>query len=389
GTNGRDMGIRVYDQSATVNTMSLVREDKKDKSDLEDLKDSEAEEDSEDEEAFKAEENFVVEDNSDIADADKTESDVKENDNKSDSAITVETTVVTEDINLAPEGCRDYTVSADSINGGIIANNGNNKLYVATITGVQLAEGDNAVDVAGVSDWGLDFIKMAVIKSGDEGKPSGEGDPYLHPEHIIRSDAGVPGYWKDATRIDLNAHDETYYSDNFDQYDPDCGWAWNYDWDADSAQLNVLKSAIANAGEDAFIAEVFSNSPPYFMTNSGCSSGNFDANVDNLRADSYVAFAKYMADVIEHLENVEGIKVQSTTPTNEPYTNYWAANSNKQEGCHFDQGTSQSKIIVELNKQLKERDLDVTISGTDETSIDTQISSYKALSDEAKGIVTR
>ena len=44
---------------------------------------------------------------------------------------------------------------------------------------------------------------------------------------------------------------------------------------------------------------------------------------------------------------------------NEPYTNYWGANSNKQEGCHFDQGESQSRIIVALNNALKEKGIDL------------------------------
>ena len=62
----------------------------------------------------------------------------------------------------------------------------------------------------------------------------------------------------------------------------------------------------------------------------------------------------------------------------------------KQEGYHFDQGQSQSTIIIELKKALDERGLtDMQISVSDETSIDTQISSFGKLSDEAKKIVTR
>ena len=80
--------------------------------------------------------------------------------------------------------------------------------------------------------------------------------------------------------------------------DEESGYAWNYNWDADKNQMNILKAAIAASGE--FHAEAFSNSPPYFMTESGCSSGNVNANADNLREDCYTAFAVYMADVIEH-----------------------------------------------------------------------------------------
>ena len=96
-----------------------------------------------------------------------------------------------------------------------------------------------------------------------------------------------------------------------------------------------------------------------------------------------------MADVIEHWEDEGVIDFQSTDPMNEPNTNYWGAYSNKQEGCHFDQGESQSRILVELNKELESRGIDIIISGTDETSIDTQITSYNALSDEAKNVISR
>ena len=102
--------------------------------------------------------------------------------------------------------------------------------------------------------------------------------------------------------------------------DAECGYAWNYDWDADKNQMNVLKAAAKASGED-FLAEAFSNSPPYFMTVSGCSSGNTNSNTDILRADSYHAFAAYMADVIEHWNKEGVITFQSTDPMNEPATN--------------------------------------------------------------------
>ena len=97
------------------------------------------------------------------------------------------------------------------------------------------------------------------------------------------------------------------------------------------------------------------------MTVSGCSSGNTNSSADNLRADSYHAFAAYMADVIEHWNKEGVIKFQSTDPMNEPATSYWGANSNKQEGCHFSQGESQSKILVALNKELKNKGIDIII----------------------------
>lgn len=290
------------------------------------------------------------------------------------------------------DGQKDYVVDADTVNNSMIASgnsNGSNcMLFSVAISDVELQAGDNTINIAGKNDWTLDFVKMAIIKSGEEGVLPAE-DEFTHAEHIIRSDGGVPGSCVDVTKMDPDK-DESYYINElgFDQADAECGYAWNYDWDADINQINVLKAAAAASGND-FIAEAFSNSPPYFMTVSGCSSGHVNSNQDNLRSDSYKAFAKYMADVIEHWQDAGVIDFQSTDPMNEPYTNYWGAYSNKQEGCHFDQGESQSRILVELDKELEARGIDIIISGTDETSIDTQITSYNALSDEAKSVIDR
>ncbi len=217
--------------------------------------------------------------------------------------------------------------------------------------------------------------------------PEDSGD-FLHAAHIKRSDSIVPGYAVDVTRIDLALNSKEYYERSFARADFECGYAWNYDWDADRNQVNVLKKAAKSAG-DEFICEAFSNSPPYFMTKSGCSSGNKKAGNDNLREDSYRAFACYMADVIEHFYEAGAVKFQSVSPMNEPATNYWSAFSEKQEGCHFSPGKSQSRIIEELDKELRSKGLDLIICGTDETSINTAISSFNKLSDPAKEALSR
>lgn len=215
-----------------------------------------------------------------------------------------------------------------------------------------------------------------------------EPSDFLHEAHIKRSDSIVPGYATDVTKIDLSANTKDYYEQNFERADFECGYAWNYDWEADERQLNVLKAAMSSAGDD-FIAEAFSNSPPYFMTVSGCSSGNKKAATDNLREDSYRAFACYMADVMEHLAGSGIVEFESVSPMNEPATNYWSAFSEKQEGCHFSPGKSQSNVLVALNDELKNKGIDAVICGTDETSINTAKSSFAKLSDEAKGVISR
>jgi len=192
----------------------------------------------------------------------------------------------------------------------------------------------------------------------------GGGDDPSH-DHITRTDSNMPGY-------------TTYKNGKVE-----------YDWTADANQRNVLKRCVEAAGEDA-IVEMFSNSPPYYMTNSGCTSGAKDAGKNNLRDDSYTAFAEYLAEVCRHYRDEWGIDIQSVEAMNEPYTNYWGAYSYKQEGCHFDIGASESKIITELQKSMASRGMgDVIICGTDETSIDTQIDAFNALSAEAKNAISR
>ncbi len=286
------------------------------------------------------------------------------------------------------DSTKDYVVDNAAVKAGqIVEGSGANQtLFLVTIPNVVLKAGANTIDVAGNAGWTLDFVNMLVVKSDEM---AALPDEFLHAPHIQRSDSIVPGYCTNVTKMQIT---ETQtldkYKQEFNRVDETSGYAWNYDWDADKNQMNILKAAAAASGTD-FIAEAFSNSPPYFMTNSGCSSGAVDANSDNLRADCYDAFAAYMADVIEHWKTEGVITFQSATPMNEPYTDYWGANSNKQEGCHFDQGTSQSNVIVALNKALQEKGINLIISGTDETSIDTQITSYNELTEEAKNIVTR
>lgn len=193
----------------------------------------------------------------------------------------------------------------------------------------------------------------------------GGGDNPSH-NHITRSDSKVPGY---ATGYDENGNIV-------------------YDWTADENQRNVAIAA-KKANSDIYF-EGFSNSPPYFMTNSGCSSGATMAKYDNLRFTDYDNFAEYIAQVSEHFKNEWGIEFKSYSPMNEPYTNYWGENSFKQEGCHFEHGYSQSKMIISTRNALDNHGLnDVLVAGTDETSVDTAITSLNMLSDDALNALGR
>ena len=194
----------------------------------------------------------------------------------------------------------------------------------------------------------------------------GGGDDPTHT-HIKRTDSAVPGW--------------LYYDKATDTY--------SYKYDADSNQLNVLKSCYVASGKDAYV-EVFSNSPPYFMTESGCSSGGKDSKKDNLRNDCYEEFAEYLAHVTEYINNRLKIKISSISPMNEPASGYWQYLSEKQEGCHFSSGKSQNKIILETAKAIRNKGLDdIEIVASDETSTSHQITSYSKYTDEVKSVIDR
>lgn len=253
--------------------------------------------------------------------------------------------------------------NASKINGGVFEGWGTSLCWWANRVGYSEKITQIAAEAVcdPVKGLGLNILRYNI----------GGGDDPAH-DHITRTDSMMPGFWKNPRYIESTG-----------------GYFWDYDWSQDKNQRNVLEKCLEVYG-DVMIVEAFSNSPPYFMTESGCSSGAYDSSQDNLKPDAYDAFAKYLADVAEHFASEWGIRFQSITPLNEPDTPYWGAMSPKQEGCHFDGGESQSRILVALSNQLKEKGLeDILISGTDETSIDTQIRSLNRLSPEAMAAISR
>lgn len=248
-------------------------------------------------------------------------------------------------------------LNAATNNGGIFEGWGTSLCWWANRLGYSDVLAQSAADLF----YGENGLRMNIMRYN-----IGGGDDPKHT-HITRTDSAVPGWlvWDESKK------------------------EYVYDYDADKNQLNVLKRSVEAAADKA-IVEVFSNSPPYFMTVSGCSSGGVDPNVDNLKEDSYDEFAEYLAHVTDYIQNKLGITVTSVSPMNEPNTNFWGAYSYKQEGCHFDQGESQSKIIVKTAEALKKYDLDnVIVAASDETSTAAQIDEYNAYSDEAKSVIGR
>jgi O-glycosyl hydrolase len=144
----------------------------------------------------------------------------------------------------------------------------------------------------------------------------------------------------------------------------------SWDWQADARQTSVL-SRLAETAPDV-ILEAFSNSPPYWMTQSGCASGSSDGS-DNLKDDAYDLFADYLTEVVKHYRDELGITFRTLEPMNEPNASWWKADGG-QEGCHFG-AASQRKLIQAVGARLQDKGLDGTrVSASDENSMDDALS---------------
>ncbi|KUO09166.1 glycoside hydrolase [Streptomyces sp. DSM 15324] len=196
----------------------------------------------------------------------------------------------------------------------------------------------------------------------------------------LRAGGAVEGWWKapaGTTRTDT------------DWWSADDKADWNKDADATQRWwVDRIKNDIDHW-------ETFSNSPPWFMTVSGYVSGGFNANTDQLKADSVGDFAAYLAGATKLLERSEGIKVDTIDPFNEPNTGYWSTRlgadgqpvGGRQEGAHIGPELQQ-KVLAALPAALKKARVGADISAMDETNpsiFATNWNSYSQASKDAVG----
>lgn len=225
----------------------------------------------------------------------------------------------------------------------------------------RLGHSDKLAQLAAELFFGEEGLRLNIMRYN-----IGGGDDPAHC-HITRTDSAVPGWAV---------------------YDSETG-GWHYDEHADWRQLGVLRRAAAAAGERAWV-ELFSNSPPFFMTESGCSSGNADAGKNNLKPEYTAAFADYLAHAAKYIQEQINIRVCSVSPMNEPNTRYWRAYSEKQEGCHFDAGKAQSELLAETARAFAACGLkEAEIAGSDETNPRLQLIACNAYSEQARAVLSR
>ncbi|HXJ23870.1 MAG TPA: glycoside hydrolase [Polyangia bacterium] len=156
-------------------------------------------------------------------------------------------------------------------------------------------------------------------------------------------------------------------------FEPSSG---TWDWTADANQRAVLQRIVAQG--TGVILEAFSNSPPYWMTKSSCASGNTDGS-NNLKDDSYDAFADYLTEVVKHYRDSWGITFRTVEALNEPNADWWKANGG-QEGCHFSPSNQQT-IIQAVGASLTAKGLTgTTVSASDENSVDDAYNNMRGFS---------
>ena len=141
----------------------------------------------------------------------------------------------------------------------------------------------------------------------------------------------------------------------------------SYNWSNDSAQRKMLLKVHQMCPDGVY--EAANYSPPFWMTKSGCSSGEPNG-LDNLKDDYYDDFTRYLADCVKHYKEKYGITFSTISPINEPFSDWWKSNGS-QEGCAFSQ-SNQERIIRDLHQELKsQKMLSYTgISMMDANSID-------------------
>ncbi|NYI07416.1 glycoside hydrolase [Allostreptomyces psammosilenae] len=157
--------------------------------------------------------------------------------------------------------------------------------------------------------------------------------------------------------------------------------AWN--WNADRVQ----RAALLKAHQRGAMAELFSNSPMWWMCLNHNPSGAADGG-NNLQPWNYRQFAAYLATTARHAHDSWGVRFVSVEPFNEPSSTWWVADG-RQEGCHIDAAV-QRTVLGHLRAELDRRGLAGTpIAASDETSYDLARTTWASFDAPTRALVAR
>lgn len=239
--------------------------------------------------------------------------------------------------------------------------------------------------------FGDDGLNLNIARYNIGGGNASDVPAYLRPG------GAVPGFWNpdlgasdSQGAITSNYADRARYKAAWNPDDPNA-----YDFDADSAQrwwIDALKDKVTHW-------EAFSNSPPYFLTQSGYVSGGINnATSEQLAPADMDKFAGYLVNVVDELEKKHGVKFDTIDPFNEPNTDYWQTqipngaqwptSKSRQEGAHIGP-QAQDAMVKALAARLAQpgTTTDAVISAMDETNPSTFATNWNAWSPQSKGLV--
>ncbi|MDN8547816.1 RICIN domain-containing protein [Microbacterium sp. NM3R9] len=238
--------------------------------------------------------------------------------------------------------------------------------------------------------FGEQGLNLNIARYNIGGGNASDVPPYLRPG------GAVPGFWNpdlEATdaegEITSNLADRDRYKAAWNPDDPNA-----YDFSQDAAQrwwIDALKNKVTHW-------EAFSNSPPYFLTQSGYVSGGINnATSEQLAPADMEKFAGYLVTVVDELEKQHGISFDTIDPFNEPNTNYWSTRipegatwptGGRQEGAHIGP-QAQDAMVKALAERLAQpgTDTDAVISAMDETNPGIFATNWNTWSAQAKTLV--
>ncbi|GAA1767260.1 RICIN domain-containing protein [Streptomonospora arabica] len=221
--------------------------------------------------------------------------------------------------------------------------------------------------------FGEDGLNLNIARYNAGGGNAPDVPDYLRPG------GAVEGWW--------NAPQGTTREDT-DWWSAEDPRDWNPDADA------TQRWWVERIKGDVDRWEVFSNSPPWFMTESGYVSGGFDPEADQLKPGSVDDFAAYMAGVAARLERAHSIEVGTVDPFNEPNADYWSTTlgpggepvGGRQEGAHMGPELQQ-QVIGALVEELSKAETGAAVSAMDETNPQRFARNWQAYSEDVRALV--
>lgn len=266
--------------------------------------------------------------------------------------------------------------------------------------------------VFGVDGLSLNMARFNI--GGGNASDVGYGYPYT------RMGAALPGYWRqdpDGSNNTYNGvttsqRDQDRLLEAFDPFDDS-----HYDWTAGLSQEWWIREGVNSRRIDHW--EMFANSAPWFMTESGYATGGMIGDRTNLISPDL--FAAYLAHVVDHLEHEYGFTINTLDALNEPELDCWvtpphtaadaaddpehrelinryanqyprmnpkltpyATTTHKpQEGMRVDPAM-QSRVIVALRRALDAHGLHTVIAASDATRAEQFLESAHAWTRDAK-----